>query len=226
MVHLECRVVENSVFRTFTSSTLKIETIIPVILRGSEMVLGFAVLGTGSVGSGRHGVCARRPREEVMMSGWISSSAGEKIEAPVDVVYEEYRSGVKDINSWSPWIESVDVVDPEKGISKWTVRAQGLTFNWLAQNTNVTKDEIIAWKSISGLSNRGSVKFFPTTESLTSVILTIEIQLPDALTNTFDSSFVTNFMHGSISSSLKNFRRKVLLNQRRQRIARRNNPSE
>eukprot|EP00188_Purpureofilum_apyrenoidigerum_P001353 Plantae.Rhodophyta-Purpureofilum_apyrenoidigerum.ctg17323.p1 GENE.Plantae.Rhodophyta-Purpureofilum_apyrenoidigerum.ctg17323~~Plantae.Rhodophyta-Purpureofilum_apyrenoidigerum.ctg17323.p1 ORF type:complete len:214 (+),score=28.80 Plantae.Rhodophyta-Purpureofilum_apyrenoidigerum.ctg17323:77-718(+) len=161
--------------------------------------------------------CALSSRSLTQCRAWIRSHAEVMIEAPQNLVYQEYADSLPVINKWAPWIQSVEIVDAEKEISKWTLNSGGLKLNWLAQNTQTSPPDIIAWKSLSGLVNRGSVSFTSSTTDKTKVVLTIEVQAPDLIARTFDSSYIRDFVSKSMGQSLKNFRRYVLLRLRKRR---------
>mmetsp|Transcript_6781 Transcript_6781/g.20563 ORF Transcript_6781/g.20563 Transcript_6781/m.20563 type:complete len:200 (+) Transcript_6781:2067-2666(+) len=168
---------------------------------------------------GTPSACPISERSLVQCRAWIRSSAEVMIEAPQNYVYQEYADSLPVINEWAPWIQSVEMVDVEQEISKWTLNSGGLKLNWLAQNTETTPPDIIAWRSLSGLVNRGSVKFTSSSMEKTKVMLTIEVQAPDFIARTFDSGYIRNFVSKSMGQSLKNFRRYVLLRRRKQKAS-------
>ena len=50
-------------------------------------------------------------------------------------------------------------------ISQWTVAVKGLSFSWTANDTRISRPNLIKWESTSGLKNMGSVKFTRQTQN-------------------------------------------------------------
>ena len=44
-------------------------------------------------------------------------------------------------------------------ISQWTVGVKGFSFSWTANDTRISRPNLIEWESTSGLKNMGSVQF-------------------------------------------------------------------
>ena len=44
-------------------------------------------------------------------------------------------------------------------ISQWTVSVRRLSFSWTANDTRISRPNLIEWESTSGLKNMGSVQF-------------------------------------------------------------------
>ena len=50
-------------------------------------------------------------------------------------------------------------------VSQWTVTVRGLSFSWTANDTRITRPNLIEWESTSGLKNMGSVQFTQQTHN-------------------------------------------------------------
>ena len=50
-------------------------------------------------------------------------------------------------------------------VSQWTVAVQGLSFSWTANDTRISRPNLIEWESTSGLKNMGSVQFTQQTQN-------------------------------------------------------------
>lgn len=86
-------------------------------------------------------------------------------------------------------------------------------------NTKVVRGEIIAWRSETGLSNRGRVLFEPDGENNSKLTLAIEFDVPSAFAKAVDNDFVGKFVQSTLLADLKRFRSVALL-QKRQRLKR------
>lgn len=86
--------------------------------------------------------------------------------------------------------------------------------------TTITRGELIAWESQTGLPNRGRAVFTPDAadSSATNVSLIIEFNVPGFVSALFDSAFVTRFVDNTLLADLKRFRSVALL-KKRQRVA-------
>jgi len=65
--------------------------------------------------------------------------------------------------TWSHWLKSVQYIQGDDNASlpttKWTLGWKGFTFSWISRSTKLVRPHIIEWESISGLKNRGVVRF-------------------------------------------------------------------
>jgi len=64
-------------------------------------------------------------------------------------------------------------------VSQWTVGVKGLSFSWTANDTRISRPNLIEWESSSGLKNMGSVQFTRQAQnnSESSEIITTEMKL-------------------------------------------------
>lgn len=81
------------------------------------------------------------------------------------------------------------------------------------------RGEIIAWKSLSGLPNRGKVLFRPEGESVakSTITLAIEFDVPPAIAKAIDNDFIGRFVEDTLLADLKRFRKVALAERRRAR---------
>lgn len=133
-------------------------------------------------------------------------------------------------------------MDPD--VSRWTLAARGVEISWKASkftqlaakgmrfeprrqyltfsssligNTEVRRGEIIAWKSESGLPNRGRVLFQPEGKSKSQVTLAIEFDVPAAIAKAVNNDFVGKFVEETLLADLQRFREVALALRRRAR---------
>ncbi|CAN8076632.1 unnamed protein product [Agarophyton chilense] len=146
---------------------------------------------------------------------WVERSAEVLIEMPREEAYE-YYTDLEAMPQWSPWLKSVVVDDIDGDVSRWTLASQGITISWQARNTQVIPGEIIAWKSETGLSNRGRVLFRDAkNDSGCKLTLAVEFDVPGAVARIFDFDFVGRFVESTLLADLKRFRSIALLNRRK-----------
>lgn len=122
--------------------------------------------------------------------------------------------------NWSPWLNSVDY-NRKTGISKWTLKAIGLSFSWMANNTYMD-DTTIQWQSIEGFQNKGRVEFQSSTSNSTSTTmkLTLSYDLPQAAITVLESlgPRAQNFIQETLLEDLKRFRAVLLKDIRNKRM--------
>lgn len=77
--------------------------------------------------------------------------------------------------------------------------------------------EIIAWKSESGLTNRGRVLFVDNGKSGSLVTLAVAFDVPGAVAKAINNDFIGRFVEKTLLADMKRFR-SVALAKRRKRI--------
>lgn len=117
----------------------------------------------------------------------------------------------------SPWLQEVRVDANDGMLSEWVLFSRGITISWKARITAAARGEEIAWNSVSGLRNRGSVRFADAPIG-SAVTLSIEFDVPQFLASSFDNAFIGRFVRETLNSDLKRFRGAVLRTRRLQRI--------
>ncbi|KAG6748356.1 hypothetical protein POTOM_048275 [Populus tomentosa] len=112
-----------------------------------------------------------------------------EIDVPVGLAYKLY-SDRELIPRWMPFISSVQVLKDKPDLSRWSLKykalGQELEYSWLARNMQPTPNQKIHWRSLEGLPNRGSVRFFPKGSSSCLVEacdwnLTVSYEVPGIL---------------------------------------------
>lgn len=88
-------------------------------------------------------------------------------------------------------------------------------------NTKVKRGEIIAWKSESGLRNRGKVVFKDTSNMggtpKSSITLAIEFDVPGPVARIINNDFIGTFVESTLLADLQRFRKIALAERRRAR---------
>ncbi|KAG5231632.1 Coenzyme Q-binding protein COQ10, START domain containing protein [Salix suchowensis] len=116
---------------------------------------------------------------------WQDCTVKMEIDVPVGLAYKLY-SDRESIPRWMPFISSVQVLKDKPDLSRWSLKykalGQELEYSWLARNMQPTPNQKIHWRSLEGLPNRGSVRFFPRGSSSCQVELTVSYEVPQILT--------------------------------------------
>jgi len=106
-----------------------------------------------------------------------------------------------------PFISSVKVLEDKPDLSRWSLKyevfGRNVEFSWLARNMTPTKNQKIHWRSLEGLPNRGTVRFFPKTPSSCRVQLTVAYEIPEILAPV--GSALKPFMEGLLLKGLERF---------------------
>lgn len=131
----------------------------------------------------------------------------------------------------SPWLKSVKVDATDASISRWTLAARGVSVSWQARNTSVIAGELIAWQSMDGLSNRGSVKFEDVAAApaaaavapavpagrpaarpadVTAVTLSVAFDVPAPIAAVLDNAVVGKYVEQTLLADLRRYRTEVL----------------
>lgn len=151
------------------------------------------------------------------------------VEAPRGVCYTIF-SNLERQPVWSPWLKSVKVDATDASVSRWTLAARGVQVSWQARNTSVIAGELIAWQSMDGLSNRGSVKFEdvppapavaaaaaaaggpPATRpaDVTAVTLSVAFDVPAPIARVLDNAVIGKYVEQTLLADLRRYRTEVL----------------
>ena len=100
-------------------------------------------------------------------------------------------------------------------ISQWTVGVRGLSFSWTANDTRVSRPNLIEWESTSGLKNMGSVQFTQQNNSesseevCTEMILHFTFITPRVISSLFRRStkiqeYTEEILLGNMLTEFKN----------------------
>lgn len=140
-----------------------------------------------------------------------------QVEAPRTLVYETF-SDLERMGEWSTCLETVKRDDENGEFSEWKFRWRGVRLSWRAQDGERRSDEVIAWKSVSGLKHVGSVTFEKSGEG-TKVTMDVEYDLASMFASVAETPAVSGFVQRALEEELKRFRQYTLRMYRRQLIA-------
>jgi uncharacterized membrane protein len=97
-----------------------------------------------------------------------------EVNQPVELVYRRWLH-YENLGEFAPQVKSV--CKTGERTSHWVVEAMGLREEWDAEVTTMQENRRIAWRSTSGLENRGEVRFEPLGPDRTRVTVDFEYQL-------------------------------------------------
>ncbi|XP_057483171.1 uncharacterized protein LOC130769934 isoform X1 [Actinidia eriantha] len=125
---------------------------------------------------------AFKPYSPVME--WQDCTVKMDIDVPISVAYNCY-SDREAIPRWMPFISSVKILEDKPNLSQWSLKykafGRNIEFSWLARNMQPIPNQKIHWRSLDGLPNRGTVRFFPKGPSSCVVELTVSYEVPQIL---------------------------------------------
>lgn len=111
---------------------------------------------------------------------------------------------------WSPWLSSVSYVNGSEDDSEteWTLNVRGIRLQWRAVSVIQSKPSRVIWESISGLRNKGTVDFVPTSKTSCTMIASITFVPPRPIAIVFkNNEFLKSFLVDKLLNwSLEMFR--------------------
>ncbi|CAH8356946.1 unnamed protein product [Eruca vesicaria subsp. sativa] len=143
-----------------------------------------------------------RKRLSVSME-WQDCTVKMEVDVPVSVAYNFYLDR-ESFPKWMPFISSVEVLKDKPDLSRWSLKynafGQDIKYSWLARNLQPTPNQKIHWRSLEGLPNKGSVRFFPKGPSSCLVELTVSYEVPALLTPVASAlrPFLENLLRGGL----------------------------
>ncbi len=140
------------------------------------------------------------------MADWLEHSVHVDVDAPVEKVWQMW-SDLEQMPSWMKWIDSVEILEEDPELSRWSLKTGGLSFSWLSRIANVVPQQIIQWESVDGLPNKGAIRFYGRKDGTSTVKMTIAYALPSILAKMMmSSSFVDKVVTSTLQADLDRFK--------------------
>ncbi len=118
------------------------------------------------------------------------------VDVPIRTAYDQWTQ-FEDFPKFMKGIQAVEQIDDSH--LQWHAQVGGKDESWRAEITSQVPDERVAWRSISGASNEGTVTFAPIDEGHTRVHLRLEYDPQGALEKTGDRlGIVTGRVEGDL----------------------------
>lgn len=139
---------------------------------------------------------------------WQDCTVTMELDVPCSVAYKCY-SDREAISRWMPFISSVKILEDKPELSQWSLKyeafGQNIEFSWLARNLQPIPNQKIHWRSLDGLPNRGSVRFYPKGPSSCLLELTVSYEVPQILAPV--ATALNPFLEGLLIRGLESFAR-------------------
>lgn len=142
------------------------------------------------------------------MSNWLEHSVRVTIEVPVRLVWELW-SDLTQMPHWMGWVESVEILEDDPDLSRWTLAARGFKFSWVARTLLKIPEQTMQWESVNGLPTRGTAHFYEQQAS-SIVELTVAYAKPPILGKAMDKLFLSRIVESTIRADLERFRQYAL----------------
>ena len=95
------------------------------------------------------------------------------VEAPLRAVYNQWTQ----FETFPLFMDGVErVVQIDDRTLDWTATIAGQTRTWRARITEQLPDRVIAWESVDGARNAGSVRFKAVSEDVSMVTLELDLE--------------------------------------------------
>jgi uncharacterized membrane protein len=131
----------------------------------------------------------------------MSRITGEiDVGVPVRVAYDQWTQ----FESFPRFMDGVDaVVQLDDTTLEWSATIAGVHKHWRAKVVEQRPDQLVAWRSVDGAPNDGSVRFQPLAENRTRLALTLDVQPEGAIEKVGDALGV---VERQINGDLERFR--------------------
>lgn len=131
----------------------------------------------------------------------MSRITGElDIGVPVRAAYDQWTQ----FESFPQFMEGVDkVVQVNDTILDWTATVAGVRKQWRAKIVEQRPDQVVAWKSIDGVRNDGSVRFQPLSAERTRLALTLDVDVDGPIEK---AGVALGMVERQITTDLERFR--------------------
>ena len=123
------------------------------------------------------------------------------VDVPVTVAYDQWTQ----FESFPEFMECVkEVVQLDEKRLRWRAEIAGKDEEWEAEITDQVPDRHIAWRSVTGAMNAGSVKFQPAGDGQTKATLELTYEPRDATEKVGDA---LGFLERRVSGDLDRFKK-------------------
>ncbi|HEY9662985.1 MAG TPA: SRPBCC family protein, partial [Allocoleopsis sp.] len=139
----------------------------------------------------------------------LQRSVEVEVNCSVQQVYDLWAN-LENVPRWMPLVKSVRRLRDDDELWHWTF---GLGFplltEWTSRITQRIPLRLIAWDSVSGLSNQGSAEFFPTDRGC-RLRLTLTFNLPKGMVGVFlENIGLDRWLEANLAESLNRFQSQI-----------------
>lgn len=122
------------------------------------------------------------------------------IDAPVRTVYDQWTQ-FEEFPRFMDGVESVRQVDDTH--LEWTAKVGGVSKHWMAEITEQTPDQRIAWQATAGAENAGVVTFHRIDDRMSRVTLQLDVTPDGPIESAGDA---LGFVKRQATGDLKRFK--------------------
>lgn len=123
------------------------------------------------------------------------------VDVPVEAAYNQWTQ----FESFPEFMEGVkEVVQLDEKRLRWSAEIAGKDEEWEAEITEQVPNRHIAWRSVTGAMNAGSVRFQPAGDGKTKVSLELMYEPRDAAEKVGDA---LGFLERQVSADLERFKK-------------------
>lgn len=138
------------------------------------------------------------------MSNWLEHTVQVAVDAPIETVWSLW-SDLSQMPRWMAMIQSVEVRPDQPELSRWTLSTRGLTFHWQARLVKSIPLQLIQWESVTGLPNRGAIRFYDRGAAGSVVKLSLGYDVPKIVGQLVEG-FVGPHVEATLQADLERFR--------------------
>lgn len=136
----------------------------------------------------------------------ITVSSHIELPFSAEVAYDAYSNLTRQ-PSWSSWLDSVVLSEDNPEESRWTIKVMGIKYSWTAIALHNERPHTVQWRSTTGLSNYGIVRFERRGMHSTWMTLNMTFIAPRAVAALFrKSQKLAHIVETMLVQSLRKFR--------------------
>lgn len=137
------------------------------------------------------------------MTDWLEHTVQIEVPVPIELAWNLW-SDLEQMTIWMKWIESVKILEEDPELSRWKLASGNFNFTWLSRIIQVVPYQIIEWRSVDGLPNKGAIRFYDRRGS--SIIkMTFAYAVPGILDKIMDS-LIGDIVESTVQADLERFR--------------------
>ena len=138
-----------------------------------------------------------------MAETWLEHTCQIQVPDSIDRVWDLWVN-LELLPNWMKWIRSVKQLEGD--LSEWELNSRGFKFTWTSKTHTTVEHQRIEWESVSGLANRGALRFYDRKEEGTIIRLTVAYGMPSWLAAIMSSLFVGQVVESTIQADLERFK--------------------
>lgn len=152
----------------------------------------------------------------------LQRSVEVEVDCSVQQVYDLWEN-LENVPRWMPLVKSVRRLQEDDELWRWTFGLEfPLLIEWTSRITQRIPLRLIAWSSVSGLSNQGFAEFFPTDRGC-RLRLTLAFDLPGGIVGVFlEKMGLDRWLETNLKESLNRFQSQIEAEVLRQSVTQNN----